>query len=352
MPTENEVVDRREAIEAAFEEHNVVEETASPSPAPAPAPTEAPSPAPSLAEPAEGDSRPASSVKEDPEAAPAPSYSVDNAPKSWRAPQRAQWDKLPPDVRQEVMRREREVTKVIGESGQARQFMQQFGSVLQPFEQRLRAVGAHPIDAVRELLRSDYILATAPKVQRAQFMARMIKEYDIDVHELDSALARVAPADPVAANLDQLLQQKLAPLQQYIAGIQQREQSQERQSQAQINQSIETMAEDPKYPHFEELRMDMADIVDLAAKRGVYLSLPDAYTRAVAMNPEVSKQVASQQATEAQKAANAARNAKAQRALGASVSVGGAPGGAPSGASGASDRRATIAAAFDNLGGR
>jgi hypothetical protein len=250
------------------------------------------------------------------------------------------------------MRREREVTKVIGESGESRQFVQQFHQAVQPFAARHQSLGVQPIQAVQALFKSDYILATAPKVQRAQFMAKLIKDYDIDVHELDAALAGVAPVDPVSSTVEQLVNQRLAPVLQQFNVLQQREVAQAQQTQGQIMQSIDQMAADPTYPHFQDLREDMADIVDLAAKRGVYLSLPEAYSRAVAMNPEVSKQVANQQATEAARAARAAKDAKARRALGASVSVGGAPGGAPSGASGANDRRATIAAAFDNLGGR
>jgi hypothetical protein len=112
------------------------------------------------------------------------------------------------------------------------------------------------------------------------------------------------------------------------------------------------MEADPKYPHFADLREDMADLIEISAKRGVYLSLDQAYSRAIAMNPDVSQQLAAQRDTEAKKAAAQTANARAQRALNASKSVGGAPTGAPSGSSPATDRRATIAAAFDAAGGR
>lgn len=111
------------------------------------------------------------------------------------------------------------------------------------------------------------------------------------------------------------------------------------------------MAENPKFPHFETVRQDMADIVEISAKRGVYLSLEQAYDKAILLNPEVSTQVATQKAAEAKKASATAANAAAQKALNASVSVGGAPGGVPSGASGTKDRRAVIAEAFDSLSG-
>ena len=348
--SDNEVVDRRATLEAAFEQ--VEAETAKEEAA-------APAPPPPAVSPPEGDPKEAASPAPAPAqkaAAPAPSpasegeettHPVDKPPQSWRAAQRAKWEKLDPDIRQEVIRRERETTKVLGESASARQLAGQFNQVVQPFMARIQSLGAEPIHAIGELLKADYILATAPKVQRAQLMAQLIKDYDVDVVELDNALVGKAPADPVDDRVERIVQQRLAPIQQFLTRQQQAAQESERQSYEQVTHTVETMGQDPKYPHFEELRQDMADLIDLGAKRGLYLSLEQAYNRAVAMNPEVSAQVAAVQTAEAKRAAAVAANAKAQKALGASVSVGGAPGGAPSGASGAIDRRSVIAAAFE-----
>jgi hypothetical protein len=363
MPGLNEEVidDRRASIAEAFDQLKVEEEPiAAPSPppseAPAPAPSESPAEAPSQA----GKEPAAKAPAEEPakkEITPAPEpeevkFSVEKPPQSWRAAQKAQWTALPLDVRTEVMRREKEITRTLGETANARSFANQFAAAVQPFQARIQAAGINPLQAVNELLRADWTLSTAPPTQRAQFMAKLIKDYGVDVRELDAALAGKPGADPVSATVEQLVNQRLAPMQQWIAQQEQLRIQGEQQQNGQISQTIEQMAEDPKYPHFEDLREEMADIIDLSAKRGVYLSLDSAYSRAVAMNPEVSKQVATQQATEAAKTAAAQKNAAAQKALGASVSVGGAPGGLPSGAPGADDRRATIAAAFDSIGGR
>lgn len=355
MPTE--VADRRATIAEAFEtieaeEFKTITEAPAPTEAPADPPATAPSGDSGLAEPGSKAAAPAPTEITPPPEPGETQYAIDKAPQSWRAPQRAQWDKLPADVRQEIMRRERDTTRVLGETAQARSFVNQYQQTIQPYQGRLAAMGINPMVAVQELLKADYLLATGGKSAKAQMIAKIVKDYDVDIRELDSALAGAAPADPVAATVEQMLRQQLAPFQQYIQNQEHQRQQQEQMTSAEISQSIEQMSADPKYPHFQELREDMADVIDLAAKRGVYLSLPEAYTRAVAMNPEVSKQVSAQQAAEAKKAADLAANAKAQRALGASVSVGGSPGGVPSGASGASDRRATIAAAFDSLSGR
>ena len=356
----DEVVDRRTQIEAAFAEQEQAPPEAGEAPrvdAPAP-PAETTPPAPTPApEQKELPFQAAPAAKAKPAITPAPppegaTFPVDKAPQSWRAPSREKWAKIDPDIQQEIMKRERETTRVLGETANARQLANQFNEVVGPYKARIQAMGVDPLGAVHELLKADYLLSTSPKAQRAQYMAKLINDYGIDILELDSALAGKGAADPVDSRVEALLQQRLAPFQQYIQAQQQREQQYEQKSQAEVNESIENMATDPKYPHFETVRLDMADIVDLAAKRGLYLSLDDAYNRAIAMNPEVSAQVAAQRQADAKRAAAQAANAKAQRALGASVSVGGAPGGVPSGASEATDRRSTIAAAFDSLSGR
>jgi hypothetical protein len=259
---------------------------------------------------------------------------------------------MDPEVRQEVMKRERETTKVLGETAQVRQFANQFQQITAPYQARIASLGLDTLGAVHELLKGDYLLATSPKTQKAQLMAKLITDYGVDIMELDSALAGKGPADPVDSQVEKLLQERLAPFQQYIANQQRQAQEYEQHSQKEVNQTIESMEDNPKYPHFSTVRLDMADAIDLAAKRGLYLTLDQAYNRAIAMNPEVSGQVAAQQQADARKTAAQQANAKAQRALGASVSVGGAPSGVPSGASGATDRRATIEAAFEQLSGR
>lgn len=280
----------------------------------------------------------------------APIYPVEKAPQSWKAVQKAKWATLDPDIRQEVIRRERETTTVLNESAQARQFTQQFNQAIQPFRARLG--NANPVQAVQNLLQADYLLATAPKTEKAQYLAKLIKDYGVDILELDAALTNSSPPDPVEHRVEQLLQQRLQPFQQFISVQQQREEYAKQQEMQKLNQAVDAMSTSPEYPHFEEVRDTMADIVDLMAKKGVSIDLKSAYNRAVAMDPTLSQAAATSAAAQAQIELAAKANAKAQRALKASVSVGGAPGGSIGGKLDASDRRAAILAAYEAVGGR
>jgi len=280
-------------------------------------------------------------------------FPVEKAPQAWKPAQKAKWASLDPDIRQEVVRRERETTQVLNESAQVRQFAQQFHGTIQPYLARLQSSGTAPLRAVQNLLAADHLLATAPKAQKAQYLAKLINDYGVDILELDAALSGKGPVDPVALRVEQLVQQRMAPIQQFMT-TQQQQAAYQRQAQVQqVVQIVETMAvQTDKFPHFDQVREDMADAIEIYSKRGVHLSLEEAYNKAVAMDPTISQVVASTAAAAAQAGLAAKANAKAQRALRASASVGGAPGGSTGGKLDARDRRAAISAAFESVGGR
>lgn len=341
MPTEaqevqvEEVVeDRRAVLEAAFEEAEVKPEVTEPAAEVIEKPVlEAAQP---VTEPV---------IEDD-------SQNVEKAPQSWRPAQKAKWATLDPDVRQEVMRRERDISRTLGETAQARQLANQFQQAVQPFMARIQSNGITPVQAVNELLKADHILSTSPPPQRAQYMAKLIKDYGVDIRALDDALAGTVQVDPVQSTVEKLVEQRLAPFQQYIQQQELAKQQAAAQQAQQTQMTIERMAQDPVFPYFQDVRQDMADVIDLSAKRGVFLSLEQAYHKAVAMNPEINQALASQQATDAKKAAAQTANARAQRALNASKSVGGAPVGAISGVPVGADRRAALEAAFSAVEGR
>ena len=95
----------------------------------------------------------------------------------------------------------------------------------------------------------------------------------------------------------------------------------QQQVSQQAGQSIEEFASDPDHEFFEDVREDMADIIDLATKRGQTIDMQTAYDKAVLMNPEtadiISKRNLAKQVQAAAKPVEQARRA--------AVSVTGAP---------------------------
>ncbi len=349
-PEENQEVSLRDTIEAA------VEKVENPDPPTGQVTPVEPPPPP--APPQEGEE-----VKPPIEAAPPPKKDpvepvptqLEQAPKAWKPAAQKAWATLPPDVRAEVSRREKEVAKVFGETNFIREGVKQFSEIVRPFEARLQSVGYTPLQAVHELFKADHILTTAPPVQRAHYMAQLIKEYGVDIRELDNALAGQAPADPVKSQLETMLAERLSPLQAFLTNQQQIARQQEQRIQQDATTVIDQMeADTTKYPHFQNVKEDMADIIEMNAKRAIYLTPEQAYARAVAMNPEWGAQAVMQQQNAQQRQNALQQNNKAQRALNASASINGAPGNAPvTGLNQDASLRETIEAAFNQIeGGR
>ena len=244
-------------------------------------------------------------------------HRVDRAPQSWKKGEKELWGTLPVNIRQEIHRREDQINQSLQESAQYKEFANQFQQVVSPYMARLQSMNAQPMAAFEYLLKADYALATSPKVQRAQLMADLINNYDINIDTLGQVLAGNAPQETqqqqpnIDAIVDQRLQQALAPFYQQQ---QQREQAQ----QQQVTQTVETMAYDNvNYPYFDDVREDMADIIEVAARRGIDISLEEAYKRAVSLNPSTASQLQQQ----ANHQAAQQKNQQAQRALDASSSV-------------------------------
>lgn len=260
-------------------------------------------------------------------------------PQSWKPAAREHWGKLPAEVRQEVMRRDREVATALQESAHARKTAEAFHEAVRPFEAMLRAEGADPIRAVGALLQTAAALRTAPPGARASLVAQIIQTYGVPI----DALAQALDGRPVQAH------QQQAPYQDpRVDELYQRLEAMNRAQVAQVERSaatqIERFSADKEF--FEDLRPYMADAIEIAAKRGESLTLDDAYARALAMRPDIQKIVAQREAA----AAAATAKAATQRARAAASSVrSNAP--VPAGASRGGDTlRDDLEAAFASSG--
>lgn len=350
----------RSTLEAAVEEHSnpTPEPTEVATPAPSEVASEAPS-APEVAtESAPSEDKPKSIEEVASAPAPAPKAEekpspIDRAPVSWKGESKKVWETLPLNVRQEVIRREREVTTGLAEAAKAKQGYAQVQEVLQPHMDRINTVyGGNAIQAINNLMGVERTLMSGDPVAKAQLVANMINHFKIDLRTLDSLIVgQPAPQEvQQQSSIERLLEQKLAPFNQFLTAQQQREQQQQQRQEQEFLQTIESMASDPAYPYFNEVREDMADLIDLAAKKGLYLSLQEAYTKAVRLNDEAYEASTTRSSTQA--ATNAALQAHqaAQKAKGAAVSVSGSPSGIGINAGNPNDLRGTILSAFGDSG--
>jgi len=233
---------------------------------------------------------------------------------------------LPPDVRAEVARREAEMQRTLQETSEARKFAEQLNRVISPYQAFISAENSNPLQAIDNLMGTAARLRTGTAPELAQLMAGMVKQFGVGrfggqfIEALDSALAGEVPrVDPQQAQLQQAIQQQLAPVQQFMTQFQQAQAAQAERAQNEAASEVQQFLERAEFG--EDVREDMADLLEIAQRRGRDLSLQDAYRQACLANSRV-RQVLEGRAKQrgAQQLTGAAQKAKA-----AAVSVSGAP---------------------------
>lgn len=271
------------------------------------------------------DAEPAQSIQPGPKAEPK-AQPQERAPASWRPDVREHWAQLPESVRSEVMRREREMQQTLQETAEARKLTEQLNRVIAPYEMFIRAENSNPLQAIDNLMSTAARLRTGTAPELAQMVAGIVKQFGVGrfgntfIEQLDSALAGEVPrVDPQAAQLQQVVQQQLAPVQQFMSQFQQAQFAQQQQVQQRAVAEVQQFLQAAEFG--EDVREEMADLLEVAQRRGRELSLQDAYRQACLANPRVrsvlegrAKQNGAQQLTGA-----------AQKAKAAAVSVSGSP---------------------------
>ena len=269
---------------------------------------------------------------------------VGKPPVSWKPAAKAAWDKLPVDVKQDVLRREKEMHQYISQNDHHRKFTEGFGQVVRPFMHLIQAQGSTPLQAVRNMMVTAAGLTQGNMDQKARIVAEIIGNYNVDVEVLDKVLAGGGHqmTNRGSAAVDPQIMQALQPVYGFMNEVQQaRQQRQARQYQ----EAEELIEKNADKPFFDDLSDDMADIMEIAAKRGVVMSLDQAYEKAVALNPEVSKIISSQRAQE--QARNNGGTRLSQRRRAAST-ITGAPNGGGGERGAPKNRKEALEAAWDD----
>ena len=249
------------------------------------------------------------------------------APASWKPETKAHWDALPPAVKEEVARREREMSTRLTRASAAENFAQSIMQEFQPYEAILRQEGASPTDALRTLLETAYTLRHGSPAHKHALFLSLAQQYGIDLSkEVDPNLARAQwEADSL----------KHAQMRQ---GTQNQS-----DLQSQIMQEIDAFRAAPGHEHYEAVRQHMIALL----ANGAANNLQEAYDQAVWANPKTRESMMSAQV----QAENLGRAAKLGKNRNATLAMTGAPGSATTDTSASGKNlRETIAAAFE--GGR
>jgi hypothetical protein len=208
------------------------------------------------------------------------------APQSWKPQVREHWPKLPKDVQLEVQRREKHIENTLRETAEARRLAEEFQNTIRPFEPLIASQNSTPIQAVKNLMTSAAGLTIGTPLQKAQIVTNIIRQYGVDIQALDQLLVGETPQAGPDPQIQQYLQQQLAPVQQFVAQLQQQKQQYEQTHTQQLQSEIAEFSQTADF--FEDVREHMADLLEVASRRGQSMSLQQAYDIACRSNPDVA----------------------------------------------------------------
>lgn len=216
-----------------------------------------------------------------------------------------------PVALQAFMRRSEEMHKGLEQYRGKAQFADAIERSISPYINNIRATGLSPDAVIGNLLQADNVLRNGNAQQKTQFMAQLAREYGVDMNLTNEYIQQQPYIDPQVS----VLQNQLSQMQNWI---QQQNQAQEWRERESLNSEISSFASKPENVHFEDVRNDMANLI----QAGVAKDLQQAYEMAIYANPTVRAKVLQEQQAkaEAERKALADSKAKAAKAA-ASVNV-------------------------------
>jgi hypothetical protein len=206
-----------------------------------------------------------------------------NRPTTWKKEYLPIWDKLTagqqltPDEAIKLaeytgVQRESEYKKGVStyktEADNARQLMQ----AVEPFMPELQKNNIHPAQFINNLGRAHMVLAQGSPEQKMQMFHKLAQDYGIQLGEGQ----QLRQQDPYTVQLMQQLQQ----VNQEVYSIKNRY---EQEENARLVGEIERVRQSAEFPHFDEVRETMAQLLE----QGLANDLETAYAKAVRLQDDV-----------------------------------------------------------------
>jgi len=272
--------------------------------------------------------------EEDTEESVEPTY---KRPTTWKKEYKEIWDKMEKGEQigrddfvkfaEYANQRESEYQRGVSTYRQEAESAKQLKEAITPFVPELEKQGINPAALINNLARAHMVLATAPQEQKVQMIQRLASDYGVQFNPS----GQVQQLDPYA----QQLMNQLQSVNQEVSVIKNRFAQEENQR---LMSEIESFKSGGNAPHFELVREEMAQLLEL----GKAQDLKTAYKLAVRINDEAwaleqEKIIsgAKQQASKANQVAKAKAAAVSPRSV--------TPNGQVSNGSDKKDRRSLIA---------
>lgn len=217
-------------------------------------------------------------------------------PQSWTPAAREEWSKVPDALKAQISKREGEMHAVFEERKELRHVNDNVGKLFAPFASMFQAQGTDPWQGTHNVLNLAAQLQGGSPTQKAQVTLQLIKDFGVDIALLDDLMVGKQSTTPQADELA-VMRTQLAQTQQWQQQ-QQRQQQQQYQQQQQVTDT-EVSAFVESHEFAPDLRLQMADFMDMAEKGAEgKISMDVAYERALASRPDLQSLITNRQTSE------------------------------------------------------
>jgi hypothetical protein len=262
-------------------------------------------------QPAEGEGKPpAEGVKTPPAAA--PEAPAERVPDTWKPEAKAEWAKVPPLVRAEIIKREGDVAKFVADTKTDVLISTEVKKVFAPFADTFRKYNIEPLAHMAGLLRGQHELFFGSPEKKVEILQGLARDAGVDLAKLvdPNAPASIAPQYVEALRARD---QRFAQLEQAVTGVTAEFQ---RSRASELEKDVLAFAQ--THPLFWDVADDMTALLNSKAAT----SLQEAYEIAELKNPATRAKRLEMERTklaEAQAAKDAERAGRAKSASSANV---------------------------------
>ena len=230
-------------------------------------------------------------------------------PSSWKKDYWEKYDTLDEDLRNYILQREDEAARGISNYKAEAEKAKGIWDAIAPFQPELEKYGIQPQDHIQKLFNAHRTLALASPQEKLQMFAQLAQDYQVPLQTLLGQ-----PQQQGDPRVDMLMNK--------LNSIESQRQQQEQQAlamqQAEVNNEIEGFAANTEqYPHFEQVRLKMAGLL----QAGEADDLKSAYEKAVRLDDTLFDQIMEAKHAEKVRAEKESRDAAAKAAKGKAVQV-------------------------------
>jgi hypothetical protein len=245
-------------------------------------------------------------------------------PQSWSPAAKEKWATLPPDMQQEIHRREIEANtarRKAAELQKGSDEVQRFRSMYEPYRGIMQG---DPLQVTQSLLQTAAALQTGTPAQKAALVAQVIQGYGVDPAAIADALeGKGAAAQPQQAPPPTYQDPRVDTI---LSALERQKQTHAERERADVANKWATF--EPTAEFLEPLeegetarpgtvRFEMGMQLRAAAEAGVKMTLEEAYERACVLTPGVRSILQQREAA----SAATAQKAATQRSVNAASSV-------------------------------